>query len=354
MMDSHDSEAVMRLRLPPSLGRFEHPARPRAFTLIELLVVIAIIAILIGLLLPAIQKVREAASRMRCTSNLKQCALALHNYHDANGKFPGATEQGGPRYTSLFVELLPYIEQDPLYKQWDFINPLTNASGRAAIVIKTYICPSHLKAEDLITVGVGQYALSTYGGNGGTRPFPPAQSPCDGVFFTTGPGSLPKPNQTGVTILGITDGTSNTLLLGERVVGDAALDSWMAAPITQGPDPWIQSESSYMVWAPPRNENSAGSLLGAMATINYRHGSVWSPPVSPFPGVPPPPPDPVPWSSLNWPWWMRLGAYGSYHPGGVNVALADGSVRFMRESMPLKTLQILSTRAGGEVAPGDW
>ena len=330
------------------------PALARAFTLIELLVVIAIIAILIGLLLPAIQKVREAASRMRCTSNLKQCSLGLHNYHDVNGKFPGGVELGTPRYSSLFVELLPFIEQDPLYKQWDFANPLTNASGRAAVVIKTYICPSHPQADDLITVGVGQYALSTYGGNGGTRPFPPAQSPCDGVFFTTGPGSLPRPNQAGVTILGITDGTSNTLLLGERVVGDSALDSWMAAPIKPAPDPWIQSESSYMVWAPPRNENSAGSLLGGMATINYRHGSVWTPPPPPLPGFPPIPPPDVPWFPLNWQWWMRLGAYGSYHSGGINVAMADGSVRFMRDGTPLATLQILSTRAGGEVVPGDW
>src|SRR5215218_1117720 len=105
----------------------------RGFTLIELLVVIAIIAVLIGLLLPAVQKVREAASRLRCQSHLKQIALAAHGYHDTRGAFPGAIEQGGPRYSSLFVELLPHVEQDPLYKQWDFANPQTNgATGRAA------------------------------------------------------------------------------------------------------------------------------------------------------------------------------------------------------------------------------
>ena len=93
-----------------------------AFTLIELLVVIAIIAILIGLLLPAVQKVREAASRMKCQSQLKQLALAAHNYHDTNERFPPGAQLGAPRFTTLFVELLPFIEQSPLYNQWDFVN----------------------------------------------------------------------------------------------------------------------------------------------------------------------------------------------------------------------------------------
>lgn len=344
---------------PLAIGKFDVRRRAsrqsRAFTLIELLVVIAIIAILIGLLLPAVQKVREAASRMRCSNNLKQCALGLHGYHDSYGRFPGAVEQGGSRYSSLFVELLPHIEQDPLYRQWDFTTPLTNASGRAAIVIKTYICPTHPKVEGVVTVGAGDYALTTYGGNGGTIPFPPAISPCDGVFFTTGPGSLPRRNQTGVTLLGITDGTSNTLFLGERQVGDTALDSWLAAPITPAPDPPIQPEANYMVWAPPYNENSAGGLLGSMTTINYRHGEVWTPPPPPLPGQPIIPPPPVPWApSLNWKWWARLSAFGSYHSNGVNVALADGSVRFLQASTPLATLQALSTRAGGEVITGEW
>ncbi len=330
----------------------------RGFTLIELLVVIAIIAILIGLLLPAVQKVREAASRMRCSSNLKQIALAAHNYHDTNGRFPGGVEQTTTRYSSLFVELLPQIEQNPLYQQWDFSPAANNGGGPAGTMIKTYVCPSHPSLDTPISFSTGQYALTTYGGNGGTLPFPPALSPCDGVFFTTGTFSLPKSGQVGVNILGITDGTSNTLLFGERVIGDTVLDSWLNAPWDPSsmPSPPIQREASYMVWAPPPGPNAAGGLLGSIATVNFRAGMGYIPPIPPPPPEIPPPPPKVKWSdpNISWQWWARLGAMGSYHTNGVNIALADGSVRFLRDSTSQTTLMALCTRAGGEVLPGDW
>ena len=324
--------------------------RRAAFTLIELLVVIAIIAVLIGLLLPAVQKVREAAARLKCTSHLKQIALAAHNYHDTNERFPGAV-QTGPRYSSLFVELLPYIEQNNLYKQWDFASPGNNYAApapRAGVVISIYVCPSHPLQH-----GGATPALTTYGGNGGTKVYPASRAALDGMFHTTGPASEPGAGQSGVRILDATDGTSNTILFGERVIGDAALDSFLNAPagvITPTPAPPIQATANYYPWAPPPGLNACAGLLGGEVGINYRQGGGWSPPPQPLPPLPPVPPPPVPWTdALDRAWWARLGAYGSYHTGGVNVALADGSVRFLRESTPLGTLRAMSTRNGGEV-----
>ena len=343
---------MMNGRPTASHTRETHMHRGRiAFTLIELLVVIAIIAVLIGLLLPAVQKVREAASRLKCTNHLKQIALAGHNYHDTHERFPGAV-QTGPRFSSLFVELLPYIEQNALYQQWNFANPGTNYAGaapRAGTVISVYVCPSH----PLQHGGSGP-ALTTYGGNGGSKVYPATRATLDGMFHTTGPQSEPGAGQSGVRILDATDGTSNTILFGERVIGDAALDSYLNAPagvITPTPTPPIQATASYCLWAPPPGPNACAGLLSGEVAINYRQGAGWSPPPPPpLPNLPPTPIPPVAWTdALDRAWWARMGAYGSYHTGGVNVALADGSVRFLRAATPQPTLRAMSTRSGGEV-----
>jgi prepilin-type N-terminal cleavage/methylation domain-containing protein/prepilin-type processing-associated H-X9-DG protein len=315
--------------MPRSVNAMKRPG----FTLIELLVVIAIIAVLIGLLLPAVQKVREAANRMQCQNNLKQIALAAHNYHDSRGEFPtgarrpvyvGDRPTGG---TTLWVELLPYIEQDNLHKRWDYDDNRNNVAAdrnaAQAQVIKLLLCPSdalpetvtHFTAVNVPPWSDGFYGVSSYGGNAGRRSSPPSRVTRDGVFFI---GSC-------VGIDDITDGTSNTLLFGERFHRDPEFDRlqpdvFPGAPPMAGWGRW-----SYVADV----RANAQVTLSAPVPINCqvpREGKL---------------------SDLE----DRICAFGSGHPGGANFAFADGTVRFLSESTPLETLKALSTRAGGEVVP---
>jgi prepilin-type N-terminal cleavage/methylation domain-containing protein/prepilin-type processing-associated H-X9-DG protein len=310
--------------------------RRRGFTLIELLVVIAIIAVLIGLLLPAVQKVREAAARMSCTNNLKQIALAAHNYHGDHGKFPtgvrlpvyvGDRPTGG---TTLWVELLPYFEQDNLYKRWDCYDNRNNVTGgrnaTTAQVIKLLICPSDPLPEPVQEITYltpawawGFYGMSSYGGNAGKRSVWTGGAPAfprmtrDGIFFI----------DSCVRLEDILDGTSNTFLFGERYHRDPKYD-------VQHNDVWPASASmaQWGRWGYVGNGGAMGNVtLSTPVPINYR-----VPPGGDF-------------STVE----DRACAYGSGHPGGANFAFADGSVRFLSESTPLATLWALSTRADGEV-----
>src|SRR5262245_41928723 len=167
------------------MSTFARIEKRRGFTLLELLVVIAIIAVLIGLLLPAVQKVREAAARMTCSNNLKQIALATHNYHDTYQKFPTGGRLSvfvGDRPTmgtTLWIELLPYFEQDNLQKKWDDCDNRNNVAGgrnaTTAQVIKVLLCPSDPLPDPVSEFTVtdrwswGFYGLSSYGGNAGRR-----------------------------------------------------------------------------------------------------------------------------------------------------------------------------------------
>ena len=321
----------------------------RAFTLIELLVVIAIIGILIALLLPAVQKVREAANRMACQNNLKQLALAARNYHDTYGTFPpGETEvQRTPDQvystayngSTLFPFLLPYIEQDPLYKIWNFADPGANdnvdynsTDTPAAKVIKVFVCPSDFPVDNPAHLGDyggsvassyahGWHGISSYLGVNGTQAFYPGTPGVphnDGIFVFVDYANT----QRSVRAEQVTDGMSNTLLFGERYHHDPVWDARCGTFGTLMPIRY------YGAWGWGAGYNGIAHCLGGtVVPIN-----------STFPDVP------CTYATSD----IQLNAMGSGHAKGANFAFADGSVHFLSDSLPLSIYQALSTRDGGE------
>jgi prepilin-type N-terminal cleavage/methylation domain-containing protein/prepilin-type processing-associated H-X9-DG protein len=312
----------------------------RGFTLIELLVVIAIIAVLIALLLPAVQQAREAARRTQCKNQLKQVALAIFNYESSNSCFPPGqvrlsfTAMPRVRGWSMYVQLLPYFDQAPLYSRWDFADPLANESnGNTGIILPVLICPSESLAQNPYTKSSGvKYALTSYGGNGGTQSHPPASTTGDGIFAGTGPAITTPPTlQYGlVRIRDVLDGTTNTVLLGERSHTDAVYDQYFSTGGTSNP------MTGWGFWA------SAGGQLGitdvtlsSFGPINYlMPAGVATPNGS---------------NEEN----LRLCAFGSRHTGGAQFAMADGSVRFVSENVDRNLARAIGTRAGSEVV-GDF
>lgn len=307
----------------------------RAFTLIELLVVIAIIAVLIALLLPAVQQAREAARRTQCKNQLKQLGLAVHNYHDAQSCIPPGQVRisfaTAPKFRgwTLYVQILPYIDQGPLYNQWNFADPLANeSSGNTALILPVLNCPSDIITQNPFVKPSGvKYAITSYGGNGGTQSHPPTATAGNGIFAGIGPATgVPAFNV--IRVRDVSDGLSNTLLFGERSHVDLIFDSFSSLGggmnAMTGWGQWAASGGQYALsdvtlssWAPINYDYPAGGGSGSFDTQ----------------------PESI----------LRINSFGSLHVGGANFTMADGSVRFISENINQSTLVALSTRGGGEV-----
>jgi prepilin-type processing-associated H-X9-DG protein/prepilin-type N-terminal cleavage/methylation domain-containing protein len=285
------------------------PARS-GFTLVELLVTLGVVSLLIGLLLPAVQRARDAANRTACSSNLRQITLALHQYHDRDGRFPPATSNVRTqpfRLMNWHTRILPFIEQDALWAA------ATEAFDRSPDIlavahqslhtqsVRLFVCPSDRRTRQ-VKWDPGTWAVTSYLGNSGHH-----AGSQDGTLYLN----------SQVTIASITDGTSTTLLVGERPAPTVTRGSWYGG--------------SGLVAT-----GSTDSHLGVRELLQDLDLPYMCPtPLHFRPGSPN-----APCAYLH---------YWSFHTGGANFAFCDGSVRFLTYAAD-RLLPVYATRGNGEIA----
>jgi len=342
------------------------------FTLIELLVVIAIIAILIALLVPAVQKVREAAARMQCANNLKQIGLALHSYHGVNKAFPQAykplsiADPTAPAGTGTygagaFVLILPYMEQGNLYAGIDVTRaalssvnmPPTNPAYSTPI--PTFLCPSSPAPATIIYSA----ELANSFNNFGASVTPPAglifgrtdyaadagmMADLPGISINAGASIICQPPDGPVRITDILDGTSNTMMIQE----DAGRPGWFGSkgiasqPAIGGYAPVMGAYQGGFNGPAPQGGGAWADPLNYIATNGSDPSGSGIAAGGAFLGMPA-----APWSCGNG--CSNDSEIFAFHPGGSNVLFGDGSVRFVMSGLTMNQMQALLSRAGGEV-----